>query len=67
MNKTLIIPIVALFALVIKHSFGFEVPQEELDVIADGVLSITTMIGIFMHPVKQTEAAGDADKGSEQR
>lgn len=66
MNKTLIIPIVALFALIIKHSFGFELPQAELDVIADGVLSIATMAGLFMQP-KRTEAARDAEKNGEQR
>lgn len=59
MNKALIVPIIALFALVIKHAFGYTLPQEAIDVITDSVLSITTLIGILMHPVKQ-EANTDA-------
>lgn len=61
MNKALIIPVVALIALFVKHSFGIAIPQEELDIIADGILSIASLIGIFMHPVKQ-EAEDDASK-----
>lgn len=60
MNKALIIPVIALLALIVKHAFGFEIPQGEIDAIADGVLAVLTLVGIFLHPTKG--AADDADK-----
>jgi uncharacterized membrane protein len=64
MNKALIIPVLALFALIIKQGFGYTIPQDALDVIANGILSIVTLVGIFMHPVKQG-AESDAGKTGE--
>lgn len=62
MNKALIIPVLALVALFVKHTMGLEIPQDQLDVIADGVLAIITLVGIGMHPVKG--ASDDAGKDS---
>jgi uncharacterized membrane protein len=52
MNKQLLIPIVALTALVLKHTFNYEMPQAEMDTIADGILALVTLVGIFMKPNK---------------
>ena len=53
-NKAIIIPIVALIALIIKAVFGVELGTEALDVIADGILGIITLVGILTHPKKKT-------------
>lgn len=55
MNKNLLVPIIALFGLTIKNVFHIELSQADIDIIVDGVLSIITLYGIFMHPKK----AGD--------
>ena len=54
LNKAIIIPIVALIALIIKSAFGVELGTEAQDVIADGILGIITLVGIFLHPKKKT-------------
>lgn len=52
MNKALILPIVALLALAMKQISGYEYSQTEVDIIVEGILAITTLIGIFMTPQK---------------
>lgn len=52
MNKSLLIPIVALLALLIKLIFGYELATEAQDTIVNGVLGIVGLIGAFMHPRK---------------
>lgn len=53
MNKALIVPIVALIALSVKQIGGIEIGQEQLDIIVNGILAITTLAGIFMHPTNK--------------
>jgi uncharacterized membrane protein len=53
-NKAIIIPIVALIALILKSAFGVELGTEAQDIIADGILGIITLVGIFLHPKKKT-------------
>lgn len=52
MNKTLILPIVALAGLAIKQFTNFELSQMEIDLITEGVLAIVALTGIFMSPKK---------------
>lgn len=53
MSKALLIPIIALVALVIKQFTQFELSQVEIDLIAEGLLAAITLVGIFMHPRKE--------------
>lgn len=50
MNKQLLIPIAALFVLVLKQYFGYELTDETIDVVTNAMLAIVTLMGIFMHP-----------------
>ena len=53
-NRAIILPIIAGIALIIKLIFGLEIDQHSQDVLADAVLAIVSVIGIFMHPKKKT-------------
>lgn len=53
MNKALLIPIIALLALIAKQAFGYELSQVEIDIVIEGVLSIVTLVGLFMNPKKE--------------
>jgi uncharacterized membrane protein len=52
MNKQLIAPIVALFVLLAKESYGVDIQSESVDVIVNGVLAVVALAGIFMNPKK---------------
>lgn len=51
-NKSLVAPIIAVVVLCVKNITGFELPDDQLDVITDGALAILTLIGIFTNPIK---------------
>lgn len=53
MNKALILPILALVALFSQRLLNIEWTHEDLQVINDGILALTALIGIFMNPKKQ--------------
>jgi uncharacterized membrane protein len=53
-NRAIILPIIAGIALIIKLIFGLEIDQHAQDVLADAVLAIVSVIGIFMQPKKKT-------------
>lgn len=53
-NRAIIVPIIAGIALIIKLLFGLEIDQHSQDVLADAVLAIISVVGIFMHPKKKT-------------
>lgn len=53
MNKALIIPVVALVALMVKQLSGVELQEEQIDIIVEGILAIATLSGIFMNPKKK--------------
>jgi uncharacterized membrane protein len=55
MRKSIIYPIVALVALLIKLLFGIELRDEEVDAIIEGVLAIIITIGIFTNPKKKLD------------
>lgn len=56
MNKAVIAPIVALFAMVAKQSYGIELAQVEIDIIVDSILSVVTLYGImFVNPKKEQD------------
>lgn len=55
MNKAIIAPVIALIALFAKKAFGYDLTQPELDIIVDGVLAFTALIGIFMEPNKSNK------------
>lgn len=49
-NKLIILPIIAAIALLIKGVFHIDFPTEAQNAIADAILSIITIYGIFQHP-----------------
>lgn len=51
-NKLLLVPIITMVALMLKLGAGYELPNAYVDVFADGILAVVTLIGQFMHPVK---------------
>lgn len=53
-NRAIIVPIVAGIALILKLLFGLELDQHAQDVLADAVLALITLIGVFVHPKKKT-------------
>ncbi len=53
MNRKLLIPIVALIALMVKEFTGTELGEQQIDIIVEGVLAIATLSGIFMTPKKK--------------
>lgn len=52
MNKQLILPVIALFALIIKQTYGIELSDEILNQVTDGILALSILVGIFMNPKK---------------
>lgn len=58
-NKALIVPVLALIALIIKQVYNINVSETYINEGADVVLGIISAIGFFMHPkskVAQVEA-----------
>jgi uncharacterized membrane protein len=53
-NRAIILPIVAGIALIIKLVFGLELDQHQQDILADAILALVTLIGVFVHPKKKT-------------
>lgn len=52
MNRTILLPIIALLALFAQRLFHIEWSDQDMQIISDGLLSIAAMIGIFMNPKK---------------
>jgi multisubunit Na+/H+ antiporter MnhF subunit len=52
-NKTLLMPIVAFLALIIKWLTGYQMPDVEMDIVATGILGIITAIGLWMNRTKK--------------
>lgn len=52
MNKALIFPIVALVVLFAQRAFNIEWTDKDIQVITDGLLAVSALIGIFMNPKK---------------
>lgn len=50
MNKKLLLPIVALIVLLSKELSGIEFNNQQIDILTEGILAITTAIGLFMNP-----------------
>lgn len=63
MQATIIVPIVALFALVMKQVFGIELGETEQAQIADGILAISlgavALIGVLSKHNKKKEPQFD--------
>lgn len=53
MNKNIIMPILTGLALILKKAVGYEIGTEEIDVLADMILGIVTLAGVFMTPKVQ--------------
>lgn len=49
-NKSLILPIVALVIMYLKTVAGIQLPDETADIITDATLAILALIGIFTNP-----------------
>jgi uncharacterized membrane protein len=53
MNRQLLIPIVALICLLAKEIGGFELDNEQIDVLTEGVLALWILVGFFLSPKKK--------------
>jgi uncharacterized membrane protein len=49
-NRNIIIPTVALLALVVKQISGVELDNVQIDIIVEGILGVAAIIGIFTNP-----------------
>ncbi|GIQ62505.1 hypothetical protein PACILC2_10730 [Paenibacillus cisolokensis] len=54
-NKTILVPLLAAIATFIKQVFGVEIPDEHIDMIANVILFILMVIGIFIAPKKKEQ------------
>lgn len=55
-NKALLVPVIALIALLIKQVAHIEIGHEQMDVIIDGILAVITLVGMVMQPHKTVPA-----------
>jgi len=53
MNRTILIPVIALLALIIKEVSGVELDSLKIDIIIEGILGLVGIVGIFMNPKKE--------------
>lgn len=51
-NKQIIVPIVALVALILKTNFDVVLSDGDTDTIVNGLLAIVGLFGVFMQPKK---------------
>lgn len=62
MNKTIILPIVALVAGLIKSLFHIEVGDELQNQITDGIIAVITLYGIYVnHREAKKHEEGDKE------
>lgn len=47
MNKTIILPLIALIALIVKNWFGIEIGTELQDNIAASIMTLIALYGVF--------------------
>ena len=47
MNKTIILPLIALLALIVKNWFGIEIGSELQDSIAESIVTLIAVYGVF--------------------
>ena len=47
MNKTIILPLLALLALIVKNWFGIEIGSELQDSIAESIVTLVALYGVF--------------------
>ncbi len=52
MNRKILFPTVALIALLVKQISGIELDNVQIDVIVEGILGVSAIVGIFMNPKK---------------
>lgn len=52
-NKAIILPILAMVSLALKSIWHVELSDKDMDTIANGILSLVALAGIFMHPKKK--------------
>ncbi len=52
-NKALLVPLLSAIALFVKQAFGYEIPNDYVNIGADVILAIITVIGMFMNPKKK--------------
>lgn len=56
-NKGLIVPVLALIALMVKQYYKITISETMLNEAADVILGIISAIGFFMHPQSKTAKA----------
>lgn len=52
MNRKILIPAVALIALLLKEVGDINLSDAQINVIVEGLLGVTAIVGIFMNPKK---------------
>ena len=53
-NKAILVPFFSAIALFIKQTFGYEIPEEWIDGIANFVLFLVMAAGLFIRPKKDS-------------
>jgi uncharacterized membrane protein len=61
LNRKILIPAVALIALMVKEIGGIELSDAQINVIVEGILGVTAIVGIFMNP-KAPPSPTDAEQ-----
>lgn len=56
-NKAILVPVITSVALGVKFFFGYEIPDAAVDLGADLIMGLISLIGIFMNPKKNVEVA----------
>lgn len=62
MNKQVILPIIAVIALAIKNIAGVQMDDHAQNLIADLILSIVSLYGVFVEPKKPDSSGQSTEK-----
>lgn len=54
-NKAILVPVLSAVALLAKFVIGYEIPDVAVDLGADVIMGIISLIGIFMNPKKEAK------------
>lgn len=60
-NKAILIPFLSAIAIFIKQIWGFEVNDEQIDMVADVVLFSIMMSGLFMNPKRKETVKNESN------
>jgi uncharacterized membrane protein len=61
MNRKLLIPVFAVLALLLKEIGGIHLDDSQIDIMIEGILGVTAIVGIFMNPKKSPSRPKEKD------